>query len=103
MSKMSEACEIPKKVKLKVYKRDNEKCIVCGRWVTWHNACCHYIARSHGGLGIEENILTLCNDCHYRYDNTSLRLILKEFLKQYLKSKYKDWNENNLIYKKWGN
>ena len=29
----------------------------------------HYISRAHGGLGIEENIVTLCLDCHNNYDN----------------------------------
>ena len=32
-------------------------------------ACAHYIARAHGGLGIEENIVTLCDDCHRSMDS----------------------------------
>ena len=105
MSKRSKACEIPKEVKLKVYERDQHKCVVCGKWVTWHNSCCHYISRAGTyegcGLGIEENILTLCNNCHYRYDNTSLRPVIKEYLKNYLQSKYYGWNEEKLVYNKW--
>ena len=107
MSKRSKACEISKEVKLKVYERDKHICVVCGKYVTWHNSCCHYISRAGtyegSGLGIEENILTLCNNCHYRYDNTSLRPVLKEYLKNYLKSKYDNWNEENLVYNKWRN
>lgn len=44
------ALSIPKEVKQKVWERDNHKCINCHKQVTVGNACCHYIARSHGGL-----------------------------------------------------
>ena len=69
MSKRSKACAIPVNVKKKVYERDHEHCIACGRWVEPRCACAHYIARAHGGLGIEENIITLCDDCHRIYDH----------------------------------
>lgn len=69
MSKRSKACAIPKAVKRKVYERDNHRCVACGRWVEERFACAHYIARAHGGLGVEENILTLCEDCHWAFDH----------------------------------
>lgn len=100
-SNRTKALEIPKEVKEIVYKRDNEHCILCGRYVDVSNSCCHYIARSQGGLGIEQNILTLCSYCHNYYDNTEHRKALKEKFKKYLKGKYKDWNERNLYYTKW--
>lgn len=97
-SKRSKACDIPKEVKEKVFERDNEQCVFCGNGWAFPNA--HYIARSQGGLGIEENILTLCDSCHKRYDQTTDRKQMREYFKNYLKGKYKDWGEEKLIYKK---
>lgn len=102
MSKRSQACDISQKVKKTVWDRDKHKCIICGSPYAKPNS--HYIKRSQGGLGIEENIVTMCFDCHNAYDNgndTKLRNYIKEKTKEYLKSKYKNWNEKKLIYKKW--
>lgn len=97
-SKRTKATDIPMKVKKVVWERDNQRCIICGN----HEAMpsCHFISRSKSGLGIKENIVTLCNFCHFKYDNTALRKEIKEFLKDYLKSKYPDWDERNLVYRK---
>lgn len=74
--------------------------MLCGRsYGALPNA--HYIGRAHGGMGIEENIITLCLPCHHRYDNTDERNEIREQLRLYLKSKYPDWDETNLIYTKW--
>lgn len=97
-SRRSKACDIPQKVKQVVWERDNHCCIYCGR--TYAMPSCHYISRAFGGLGIEQNIVTLCADCHHNTDNSSMRPIMLEFIRDYLKSKYKDWNEQDLIYKK---
>lgn len=96
-SRRAKAVDIPHSVRLKVLERDRF-CVYCGR-PGIPNA--HYIPRSQNGLGIEENILTLCFDCHRRYDQTTERPKMREFFKEYLKSKYSDWNEEKLIYKKW--
>ena len=66
----TKALEIPRKVKIAVFERDNERCILCGS-----NGLpeAHYIPRSKGGLGIEQNIVTLCRECHRRYDQTTDR------------------------------
>lgn len=96
-SRRTKAVDIPQEVKHKVLARDGEACVWCGkRGDPW----CHFIPRSHGGLGIEENTLTLCYECHMRYDQTANREKMKEFFKDYLKSKYPDWDEEKLIYKK---
>lgn len=62
----------------------------------------HYIPRSQGGLGIEENVVTLCLDCHMRYDNGAGRERTKAEIKSYLEEIYPGWDESNLTYKKWG-
>ena len=97
-SKRSKACDISQKVKDKVWERDGHKCIVCGSPYAMPNA--HYISRAQGGLGIEENIVTLCAGCHHKTDNTGDRYIMLDYIKGYLKSHYVEWNEENLIYKK---
>jgi 5-methylcytosine-specific restriction endonuclease McrA len=97
-SKRSKACDISQAVKMKVWERDNQQCIICHSRTAMPNA--HYIPRSQGGLGVEQNIVTLCQTCHHNYYQTDQRPIYKEYIKNYLKSKYADWSEENLIYKK---
>lgn len=105
-TKRSKATDIPMSVKKAVFKRDNGCCVICGNsYNVMPNA--HYISRAKGGLGIEQNIFTACtrltkNDCHYKFDNGTKeeKEMLKTIVKKYLKSKYSDWNEDNLRYKK---
>ena len=105
-SKRSKATDIPMSVKKKVFERDNGMCVVCGnRCNVMPNA--HYIPRSKGGLGIEQNIVTLCtelteNKCHRKYDfgTKNEREHIKKKIKSYLIKKYKDWDEKDLVYKK---
>lgn len=96
-TKRAKACDIPIAVKEKVFERDGY-CVFCGNPNASPNA--HYISRAHGGLGIEQNILTLCQTCHDRYDKTTDRKQMREFFKKYLQSKYAEWNEDDLVYKK---
>ena len=97
-SKRSKACDISQKVKQIVWDRDNQCCIYCGNHYAMPNA--HFIPRSKGGLGIEQNIVTLCCKCHHNYDMTTMRSYYEEFIRNYLKGKYIDWNEDDLIYRK---
>lgn len=95
-------------VKEEVAERDSFDgypcCLVCGRPAPTSNRLAfsnaHYISRSQGGLGIERNILTLCPQCHARYDSTEDRPILRAFFKQYLQEQYPDWDEEQLTYRK---
>lgn len=106
MNERTKSLAIPKAVKQAVSERDSFDgwpcCILCGKpapnETAWSNA--HYIARSQGGLGIEENIVTLCPVCHRDYDQSSRREEIRIHIKAYLQSCYADWNENNLIYEK---
>ena len=99
MSKQSKACDISPKVRKAVYERDNGLCIICEQ-PGEPNA--HYIPRGQGGLGIEENIVTLCQRCHHEYDNGGKREIYRSRISDYLQDHYKDWDEKNLTYNKWG-
>ena len=100
--KQTKATEIPKKVKEIVWKRDKYKCILCHKQVPIECACCHFIPRSLGGLGIPENIYTGCSDCHREQDNG---LNTKEYdnkVEKHLKRIYgAKWNKEKLIYKKY--
>ncbi len=98
MSKRSRACDIPKKVKDAVWERDGHCCIICGSPQAMPNA--HFIPRSQGGLGVEENIVTLCLQCHFEYDNGGKRKEHGAFIEGYLRSLYIDWDKSKLIYKK---
>lgn len=97
MHKMTKECNIKIEVKKRVYERDKGECILCGKR-GFPNA--HFIPRSKGGLGIEENIITLCVECHQRYDNSKDRKYIKDEIKSYLKNKYPYLKEEELIYKK---
>lgn len=104
----TKSLEIPVEVKRAVAERDSVDghpcCIWCGKPAPSLNPLafsnCHYIPRSKGGLGIEENILTLDWQCHLRYDQSEHRATMKAVLKNYLKSNYPDWDEKKLTYKK---
>ena len=98
MNKRTRALDISPKVKKAVWERDGCQCIICGSREAMPNA--HYISRARGGLGIEENIVTLCRKCHDLFDNSRFHDKYKREIKLYLKSCYRNWNENDLIYNK---
>ena len=98
MTKRANALDISPCVKRAVWERDGGKCVLCGSLLAAPNA--HYIARSHGGLGIERNIVTLCWACHDRYDNSAGHRYIRRELRGYLQNCYPDWDEDDLIYRK---
>lgn len=97
MNERTKACAISKAVKETVYKRDRGRCIICGRPGLPE---AHYIPRSKGGLGIEQNIVTLCRPCHDLMDNTTARASLLGRVKEYLDLWYPDFSDEQRIYKK---
>ena len=98
MHKMTKATQIPNDVKQKVFIRDNGKCIVCGS-PGIPNA--HYIRRSHGGMGIEENIVTLCPKCHHDFDNGFKREEIGSYIKESLDKFYPDFPDEKRVYDKY--
>lgn len=58
----------------------------------------HVIPRSKGGLGIEENVITACLNCHHKMDQSTNRKIYLQIANQYLDSIY--GKRQNLTYKK---
>lgn len=63
----------------------------------------HYIPRSQGGLGIEQNAAVGCQYHHNMLDNDNKgrRAEMLEKFKDYLQRVYPGWNEEDLIYNKW--
>lgn len=99
MSKMSKACDITPRVRRRVYQRDSKRCILCG--TNYPIEVAHYIPRSQCGLGIEQNLVCLCKNCHDEYDNGDKREEHGEDIRGYLKAYYKNWNEKDLVYNKY--
>ena len=97
-SRRSKATDISQKVKEEVYERDKGCCIICGSPGQPNS---HYIRRSAGGLGIPENVVTMCFNCHNAYDNGYKREEIADKTRKYLMSIYDNWNEEDLIFNKW--
>ena len=113
MHRQTKQTAIPASVKAAVALRDSvhgpATCIICGASGGPH---CHIVRRSQGGMGIEQNIVTLCGPCHYALDEglylNRLRPFglksqqdVKEFVVDYIKGFYPDWTEESVKYHKW--
>ena len=96
----------------KIRIRDGNRCIFCE--MRYHmksttemgymlDGIMHYIPRSKGGLGIEENGAIGCHYHHQLMDNGSkgLRTEMLTLMREYLQEFYPGWNEKNLIFNKW--
>lgn len=98
MHRQTKYTGIPPKVKKQVLERDG-RCVLCGANDGQPDA--HIVARSHGGLGVAENIVTLCPRCHYRYDQTAERHMIRAQLEEYITTIYPDWTEDAVTYHKY--
>lgn len=98
--KLTKATSISMKVKKEVWERDNYRCIYCRREVPIECANSHFIKRSQLGKGIPQNIVSACSQCHDKYDFGINVQAMINYTREYLKSKYEDWNEEDLKYKK---
>ena len=100
-SKRAMALAITEETRQKVWCRDAGRCVYCRRP---GNPEAHFIPRSQGGLGIPENILTLCRKHHDMFDHGTReqRELMRQRFREYLKYFYPDWDETKLIYHKEG-
>ena len=97
MHRRTKACAITPRVREEVERRDDHVCLFCGKPGRGES---HVVPRSHGGLGIPENIITVCRECHERMDNTTARPMYLNIAKEYLKRQYPDWSEEKVTYRK---
>lgn len=116
MHPQTKATAIPARIKATVARRDCSggrisTCIICGAPGA---PCAHVVRRSQGGRGgTERNIVTLCYQCHYSFDEglfISGRLDkiglhsqqeVKEYIYDYMRSMYPGWTPESVKYHKW--
>ncbi len=98
-SKRTKALSISPKVRQAVIERHNGRCLLCGDVGT---DIAHYLSRgAQGGLGIEQNLVLLCRDCHFRLDQTTERKSLLIAVKHYLEAIYPGFRDEDRRYDKW--
>lgn len=116
MHKETKRTAIPVRVKAAVEARDCTNgpatCIICGAPGGPH---CHVVRRSQGGRGdTPENIVTLCNRCHYAFDEGLFlkeleplgfhtQQEIKEHIYAYMEGHYPGWTPDIVKYHKWEN
>ena len=109
---MKRKTEFNAKTRNRIKERDGG-CIFCMQQYHTKNATwldlntfsiMHYIPRSKGGLGIEENGAVGCNYHHFMMDNgkEGRREEMLGIFKEYLMRRYPGWDESKLTYSKWG-
>ena len=96
--KLTNACDISPKVRRIVEERDDGICINCHMARGIPNA--HYIPRGQQGLGIPENIVSLCAECHTAYDQGGKRELIGKRIREYLDKLYPGFPDSERIYKK---
>lgn len=98
MHDRTRACNISQRTKIIVFQRDHGQCIFCNQKGLPE---AHVISRAHGGLGVPQNIVTICRHCHDWMDNTTVRDQMVSFAKQYLQRKYPNWAPSQVTYDKY--
>ena len=97
----SQVCEFPKKERLAIYNRDKNRCIFCG--ATSSLTIAHvFFSRAKGGLGVQENGVLACRDCHNKLDHgrPKEKLRYEKIAKEYLLEFYPFLLFHELRYKK---
>lgn len=98
MSELKNNTDIDDKSRREVHERDGYRCVYCGR-TDKPIELAHFVSRAHGGKGIPRNLISLCIDCHRRFDGTG-RSEMKDFLENYLKAHYSNWDEKDQTFRK---
>lgn len=102
VSSRTQATKISTNTYNAVFERD-KGCVLCNSTGTHKQLlksginvleCHHYISRGRLGMGIPENLVMLCK--YHHLEETKYR----DAIKDYLKSHYENWNEENLKYRK---
>lgn len=99
MKPETRATSISDSVKIAVWQRDGFCCILCGAPGLPE---AHIVRRSQGGRGIEQNVVTLCRQCHREFDEGKDRKILTKIVMNYIRDLYPDWTKEKVTYHKGG-
>lgn len=76
-----------KKLHEKVWQRDDCCCAICGQFIEAGVKAHHEPPKSKGGQDIEENLITLCNECHHQRHFGEVKKY-EAMCKDYLNSMY---------------
>lgn len=102
MQYRAKQCDISPKVRQAVLLRDSWDdctcCVLCGK--PRPETLMHYIPRSAGGLGIEENLVAGCIQCHHDTDHTTKREQNLERIREYLDQYYPGFEDEYRVYEK---
>lgn len=72
----------------KVWERDGQCCVICGAYVPAGVKAHHEPPKSHGGEDIEQNLVVLCQDCHYQRHHGAKLKKIKAACERYLTDLY---------------
>lgn len=95
----TKACEISPEVKCAVAERDGGICVICGRNVGLPEG--HYIPRSKLGMGIPENVVCICRECHDKQHARGYGELVRRRMKEYLEEKYPGFPDEDRVYHKY--
>lgn len=100
MAKYTKKLLFSEEVRLKVWERAKGRCEMCGNFypVDYH----HIYHRSQLGLGIEQNCILLCRQCHEEFHSHKMRDMRHKAL-EYLSQFYSEEEllRENLTFSKW--
>jgi hypothetical protein len=97
MNKRTRATAISMTVRRNVKERD-QFCFLCGQ--SQGHQIAHYIPRSKGGLGIEQNLGLVCLWCHGLLDQSVNRPAMLIEFRRHLDSFYPDFTDDMRVYRK---
>lgn len=111
MHKRTKLLQFDKKIAMKIAERD-KRCIFCSMGYHMDSKSTfdyqipdimHVVNKSQKGLGIERNGVLGCRYHHSLLDNGNqgLRDEMIEILKDYIKSEYPGWTEEDVVHNKW--
>lgn len=96
MRNETKATAISPAVKRIVWERDGHQCIICQRYAPIAWACAHVVRRSQGGMGVEENVVTLCPVCHKEADEGKDAKKLQSQIVGYVSDIYPGWSREKV-------
>ena len=101
MNQRTKATDITPKVRSTVLRRDNHRCVYCNSPYALQLAHV-FVNRSHGGLGVEQNLVALCIEHHMSLDNGKLEKAkpIRDVVEGYLKHHYGEIDLDTLKYRK---
>ena len=105
MNRRTRALEFSTSERRKIKDRDGGRCIFCriyGNSGFEATQIMHFIPRSHGGLGVEQNGALGCVVHHQQLDNSPARKVMLEEFKAYLMNCYgENWSPDDYVFRRW--